>query len=233
MKKVFFLLSLLQLSLVAASQSPANQQQRNKHGYAEIVSVAYMLMSPASGDKIHNVGVKAGGGFYPINDMTRLGIEIGVQSSTNKLQIGSFGYKQEQNGRVTTYSDGVIKHEMTFVPILINWSFEFGQQIMFRVGPTIGLMPLSSKNSFEPKVDDSEDYVVKQVKAPFVYGLNAEISITMTDIIKLNLGYKYLRLTPFNLEHDNKGNNAIEYNSSITEMKLTGHQIAAGILITF
>jgi opacity protein-like surface antigen len=234
-KKIFLLVIAIIASITAESQTnqSSTRNMYTKHGYAELVSLSYTLLNPEVGDKFHCVGIKSGGGFYPFNDMTRLGIEIGLQSSTNDITIGSFAYEKTQNGRRTLHTDGIIKRDLTIVPILVNWDFEFGSKIMFRLGPTIGIAPLKSVNSFEPVTDDSKDYVVKQRKTPFVYGGNTELSIEINEIIKLNLGYKYLRLTSFTFTDNSVNNVAIKYNSPTTEMKITGHQIAAGILFVF
>lgn len=237
LKKVFFLLVLLQLSLVSASQtekpvpekkSPsASEMLRDKHGYAES-SLAYMILKSDAGDKIHNIGIKLGFGFYPFADFIRLGIETGVHTSVNRMPIGTFDYTE--SGR--SYTDGIVKRKMLFIPLLINGSFEFGTETMFRIGPTAGIMALFAGNAFEPNIKNADfDDVAIQSKAPFVYGVHAEASFSISEILKFNLGYKYLKLTSFTLA--NKNNWAFNYDVPATGMKLAGHQISIGFLFAF
>jgi hypothetical protein len=228
MKKSMFLLMVVLLMSVTAE----SQTRKYKHGYAEVISLSYLTLHQKGGSNINSVGVKVGGGFYPFGDMARLGIEVGIHKSINDVVIGSFSYTEEQGGTTSTHENGIIKREMRFVPILLNWSFESGtRKALFRIGPSIGFIPTFSKNSFEPETAYNKDYVNKQQKTPFVYGGNAELSFSVFELFKLNFGYKYLWFMPFTLSNDNAPD--IRYDSPSTEMKLAGHQVSIGVLFVF
>jgi opacity protein-like surface antigen len=200
---------------------------RDKHRYAEF-GLAYMAMSSEAGNKIHIIGARIDFGFYPFSDLLRLGLETGLYSSVNKMPIGSFEYTE--NGR--SHTDGTVNRKIFLIPLLINGSFEFGEKTMFRVGPTVGLMPLFARSAFDPIVsNDDLDNIAIQTKSPFVYGAHVEVSFTVSEVLKFNLGYKYMRLTSFTFADNDRY--AIHYDFPTTEMKLSGHQISAGLLFVF
>jgi hypothetical protein len=182
-------------------------------------------MTSDAGDKIHTLGTKLVLS-YSLNKWSLLGIEGGVNGAVNRIPIGSFAYTQDEK----TYPDGIVSQKIVFFPILMNWSVKFGKRLMFRAGPTAGLMPLVAKSGFRPKAKNRSEYTNTQKRKPFVYGAGADFSIPIFKKSTLNFGYKYLRLTSFTLENNNNGNDAIWYNSPTTKMKLAGHQIFVGFI---
>jgi opacity protein-like surface antigen len=233
MKKIFWLIFALMMAITAESQtdrSPATASRtKTKRGFGEM-SLSYLMLNNRESDNIHCAGMKFAGGFYPVSDLTRLGIEVGLQISVNRSPIGSFAYTLETEWETSSHDDGVIEREIVFVPILVSWDFEFGKETMFRIGPTIGLTPVSASNIYDPDADADKDYTNRQNKTPFVYGGNMELTFRLRNGLKLNFGYKYLRFTPFTFHDAYDGNLTISYDSPSTKMDLTGHQMSAGLL---